>query len=169
VRRSLSKRKLRATKQKRTTIAGAMRDEQHVKKSIKPNSPNKLVSMQRGKRLGKKKRENDERLNENRKKNRGSEMKRGALSSVPLTNSEKRKDKSDMSAEEERILAIDIEAILSLEATTAMKALVCQHRGTEIMIDEQDPELALRRPPLPRRRLLQLMKRAWRKRLCNYS
>jgi hypothetical protein len=141
-----------------------MREEQRVKRFIRLNLRNKLVSMQKERRLGKKKLGNDGRSNGNGKKSRESGTKRGAPNNALSMNNAKRKDKSDMSVEEERILAIGIEAITSLEATIAMKVPVCQHRGIEIMIDEQHPELARPKLSLPRQRLLQLMIRAWKKR-----
>lgn len=164
-----SKRKLQATKQKRITTAGAMREEQHGKRSIKLNLRNKLVLMQKKRRSGKRKPGNDGKLNESGKKNRGSGTKRGARNSVLSTSKGKRKDKSDMNAEDERTLATDIEAIIFLEAMTVMKALVCQHHDIEIMIDELDLELERPRLSLLHRRRLQLMIRLWRKRLYNYS
>lgn len=139
-----------------------------MKRFIKPNLRNKLVSMQKERKLDKKKLGNDERLNESGKKSRGSGMKKGERNNVLLTNNEKRKDKSDMSGEEERIPATDIEAITFLEATTVTKVLACQHLGIEIMIDGRDPERARPRLLLPRH-LPQSMIRAWRRRPCNYS
>lgn len=152
-----SKRKLLVTKQKRTTIAGAMREERYAKRSVKPNSRNKLVSMQRERRLGKKMLGNDEKSNESGKKSRESGTKRGALNNALLMSNERRKDKSDMNAEDARIHARGIEAIISLEAMTVMKVLACQHRDIEIMIGEQDPELGRPKLPLLRRHHLRLM------------
>lgn len=163
-----SKRKSQETRQKRTMIAGAMREGRRVKRFIRLNSRNRLVSMQRERRLGKKMPGNDEKLNESGKKSRESGTKGDALNNALLMSNERRKDKSDMNVGDERIPARGIEAIIFLEAMTVTKVQACQHRDIETMTGEQDLERARPRLLLLRHRRLQLMIRHWRKQLYNY-
>lgn len=124
--------------------------------------------MQKERRSGKRKPENDEKSNENGKKSSERGTKRGALNNALSMSNERRKDKSDMNAGDERIPARGIEAIIFLEDMTVMKVVACQHRDIETMTDAQDLEQAHPKLPLLRHHHFQLMIKPWRKQLYNY-